>query len=267
MIRYAGRSETGCVRDINEDNLYMNGKIRSPEQESFEENGQCSDDKSCLFAVCDGIGGAACGEEASLLVVQQLSNWEDQSRSEDLLDQCVLDINAAVCREFHIQEGAGPGTTFAALLLEEDVCSVCNVGDSRVYLLREGELVQLSRDHTQAQQMIDSGLISQEDARFLRQRHVLTQYIGVPEQEFVLSPHLASKLPLQFDDRFLLCSDGLYEMMSEEDILPLLEAGSPQEAADRLTGAALDRGGRDNVTVIVVEVTEGNDSSRRRRDE
>lgn len=256
MIWYAGRSETGLVRNHNEDNLFLNGSSREPDRDSFSCAGKSEEKGRTILAVCDGIGGGRCGEAASAAAVKFLGE-EWASVAHDDLRQMILAVNASVCRELGIREGVEIGTTFTGLLLEGSRFSTWNVGDSRVYLLREERLRRLTKDHTQAQHMLDQGMISGPEADIIPARHVLTQYIGVPEEDFILSPQITGPAEIRPGDRLLLCSDGAYEMIGESCMRDLLmEKNNPEAAAEALMQAALTAGGNDNITVIVADIGE-----------
>ena len=125
------------------------------------------------------------------------------------------------------------------------------VGDSRIYMMRSGMLQQISKDHTIVQQMVDSGAITKEEARTHKRRHILSQNIGIFPDELIIEPHFAEPIELKEGDVFPLCSDGLTDMVSDDAIRTIL---ANNEDAEGLVAAALENGGRDNVTVIVIKV-------------
>ena len=254
IIQYSGQTETGRIRNHNEDNLYVEGYVRELSQECFACEGKCTTENTATFAVCDGISGARSGEIASFIVAKRLVNTTLPD-SPDGIAQLIQTINNEVCSQLGIREGQEAGTTFTGLQLQDAQFTVWNVGDSRVYLLRDGRLYQLTEDHTHAQQMLKAGFISKESAKTDPARHVLTQYIGVPEEDCLLSPDIHFRVGLKQGDRFLLCTDGLYEMVSVPEIMAILQTGDNANATvDHLVHEALDAGGKDNITVILVDV-------------
>ena len=139
----------------------------------------------------------------------------------------------------------------AALYIDEGRAVACNIGDSRIYMMRSGMLQQISKDHTIVQQMVDSGAITKEEARTHKRRHILSQNIGIFPDELIIEPHFAEPIELKEGDVFPLCSDGLTDMVSDDVIRTIL---ANNEDAEGLVAAALENGGRDNVTVIVIKV-------------
>lgn len=155
------------------------------------------------------------------------------------------------------------GTTLTALYLDQGKAICCNVGDSRCYFMRAGALRQLSADHTEAQQMVNMGILSPEQARKSKSWHKLTQHLGIFPEEFVIEPHFGPPLVLKSGDVFLLCSDGLTDMAADEQIAEILNTGkNAEQTADALVKLALSQGGRDNVTALVLKVREEREHKR-----
>lgn len=242
----------GRVRSNNEDNYYLQGEIRQDVDQLNTRAQFVGTDACTLFAVADGMGGEAQGEFASLTAVKSL-------RACAMEQVCVTATrsinraNALICREMD-RIGRRMGTTLAALYIDAGKAVACNVGDSRVYLLRDGSLTQLSTDHSQVQQMIDLGILSPEDARTHPNRHMLTQHLGIREEEMILQPAFSEELELKSGDIFLLCSDGLTDMVDDDAIQTALSSGTPEYQVQTLVEQALAAGGRDNVTVLVATV-------------
>lgn len=264
-INSAAATNVGRVRGNNEDNFYLCGQYR---EDTDTKNcaavwsGQC---ESSLFGVCDGMGGAQYGELASLIAVQTMAKY-DASFKNDCLD-CVLEANALVCDEINRHGGSRIGTTFAALHISGDTARICNIGDSRIYFMRGGEFKQLSVDHTQAQMLVRQGILSPEAAQTHRSRHVLTQHIGIFPDEMIIEPYMPEPMKLLEGDSFLLCSDGLTDMVSDAQIEEIMRSGlGPEVTADLLVDHALRGGGKDNVTVLLVSIStlpDGDKSSSR----
>lgn len=244
----------GCVRGNNEDNYFLAGQIRqSVEQLNTQARFEGANEQ-VLFAVADGMGGEAKGEFASLAAVQTLSSCNLEKGKTGIL-RCFSKANAIICREID-QIGCKMGTTLATLCIDGTNAFVCNIGDSRVYLLRDRALAQISVDHTQVQQMVDLGFLTPEEARTHPQRHILTQHLGIHEENMIIQPALSETLQIQRGDTFLLCSDGLTDMVDDETICSILEHGTPEQQTRTLIEQALRNGGKDNVTAVVVQIAE-----------
>jgi len=213
-----------------------------------------------VAAVADGMGGHSAGEVASAIAIEELAAlgergpWENETAATDDLKQAILRANrrirgmAASDRKLN-----GMGTTLVALLQDGDMVHVANVGDPRGYLLRQGELSQVTVDHSLVQELVDDGRLSPEDAERHPQRSVITRALGIdPEVEFDLFTY-----KLQVGDRLLLCSDGLSDVVEPTQIRNvLLRVRSPQKAARQLITVANEQGGPDNITVIVVDAVD-----------
>jgi serine/threonine protein phosphatase PrpC len=205
-----------------------------------------------LVAVADGMGGHAHGAWASSSICQALAAMP---LSSDLHMACetTADILAAV--NDHIvaegtRSGGTIGSTVVAMLFGDDRWACLWAGDSRAYLLRHGGIRQLSRDHSQVEELVTAGLVTREQARDHPLGNVVTRAIGV-------APGLALDVveeAIQPGDRFLLCSDGLNKVMADDEIAQIAERGGAQAACDTLLRVTLDRGAPDNITVVLVEI-------------
>lgn len=242
----------GALRQENQDNLFINGAWRD-DLAKQELQIFCDAAEEGIYAVCDGMGGEHFGEKASLLAAQSLKDVSVQDfydRGSDYLRE----MNQGICHLMR-QRHARIGTTFVGLTVIGERARVINVGDSRAYLLRDGELVKLSHDHTQTQRLLDMGLVTPKQAMTHPDRHRLTQHLGIFPEEMIIEPYVCDLPALQQKDLFLLCSDGLTDMLSNEEIAHFLERPSKlPEKADGLYRAAMARGGRDNITVLLVYV-------------
>jgi PPM family protein phosphatase len=210
-----------------------------------------------VAAVADGMGGHSAGEVASAIAIEELAAlrdrgpWEHETAATDDLKQAILRANRRI-REMAASDRKlnGMGTTLVALLEDGDLVHLANIGDSRGYLLRQGELSQVTVDHSLVQELVDDGRLSPEDAERHPQRSVITRALGIePEVEFDLFTY-----KLQIGDRLLLCSDGLSDVVEPTQIRNvLLRVRNPQRAARQLVAVANEQGGPDNITVIVVD--------------
>lgn len=229
-FRVGARTDVGRVREGNEDSFMA----RLP-----------------LLAVADGMGGHQGGEVASKLALETLKKAAD---GQVALVEVVHQANRAVFDKAAQDPGlAGMGTTLTVFLVEGNTLRLAHVGDSRAYLLRDGQLQQITRDHTVVQRMVDEGRITAPEAQIHPQRSILTRALGVDQD---IQVDQASIEP-QPGDRLLLCSDGLTGMIDEEVILGILtQEQDPQAASDELVEAANQAGGQDNVTAVVVDVAQ-----------
>ena len=222
------------------------GKVRSRNEDSYLVQPQ-----SGIWAVADGMGGEQSGDVASATVIAALQSIEPPGSAADLLAACedrVLRANSRL-RAIASERGAAVvGTTIAVLLAFDSHYACVWSGDSRIYRVRDGEIAQLSRDHTTVQELIDRGVLTPDEARAWPERHVITRAIGVYDEPELEMEHGA----LRPGDIFVLCSDGLTAHVSDEEILDCVASHLSQQACDALIALTLGRGALDNVTVIVV---------------
>ena len=226
----ASGSDIGRVRHINEDAF-----LDSQEQR--------------LWVVADGMGGQSRGDYASSAVVEQLRAFPRQiSVLANLQDmESRLQVAHEKCRTAFRKHR--PGTTVAAMLAHGNYCFLLWAGDSRIYRLRGGELEQLTQDHSQAQEQYARGALTEQELANHHSAHVLTRSVGA-HRNLRLDMHYS---PVQGGDRYLLCSDGLYNPVEFGEICAAMGQGSPEEAFKSLVNLALERGGRDNITAIIVD--------------
>jgi protein phosphatase len=223
------------------------GRVRSENEDSFIVNPDVG-----LWAVADGIGGHEDGKFASQTVVDQLGTTGRAISPGDLLARAEDRLVRAnhILRDAAHQRGVTMGSTVAALLIHGRYYSVAWSGDSRVYLVRGGQIRMLSSDHNEARELMDKGILTQEEARRWPRRNVITRAVGVhddPNVEVVRGE-------LAENDQFVLCSDGLTNHVSDADILAHLQGRQAQTACDALIETTLERGATDNVTVVAVKL-------------
>lgn len=228
---YGSRTEIGNVREHNEDSL----TVLPP-----------------LFAVADGMGGHEAGEVASEITINTLNDLAPQSADAEALARAVVAANLNVIKAPSQGVGReGMGTTLTAAILEKERLVIAQVGDSRAYLLHNGSLQQLTRDHSLMADMIEAGQLTEAEARVHPNRSVITRAIGS-------DPHMQPdlyELNVETGDRLLLCSDGICGMIEDHEIASIMrQASSAQSCADQLVEAALAAGGFDNATAVVVDV-------------
>ena len=254
IVYGAVMNHKGRVRGNNEDNFYLNGSLmqRNKMDEGAVLSGSCQD-KVQLYAVCDGMGGTDCGEDASYRAVSEISRKKSEHGS--LMDSRKLTdtlskISEQIRQEAR-QKNQKSGTTIAMIVIKGGCVLLANVGDSRIYRLRSQRLEQVSLDHSKVQRMISMGMITPEQAKTDPGRHAITQYLGMPP-EVGISPYIVTDECLE-NDVYLLCSDGLTDMVENDQIEAVLkDTANPEKAVQELVKTALKNGGRDNVTVMVL---------------
>lgn len=233
-IEAAGDTHVGRVRSRNEDAIFVGETV---------------------FVVADGMGGAAGGQVASSTAVESLaeldgSRFQDQREAEEAMRTAVEDANRAVRRTADGDPGLeGMGTTVTAVMVDGDDVYVGHVGDSRAYLLRDGQLRQLTHDHSLVQQLVDMGQLTEEEAANHPQAAAITRAVGLSLE---LDVDVDTVEPVA-GDRLLLCSDGLTRVVDDDGIRECLAAHpEPGEAADALIDDSNERGGPDNISVVVL---------------
>jgi len=267
QISCGALTHPGSVRTNNEDHFLVARLAKSMQicQSSLAATGQTnfSEEDGYLMVVADGMGGAAAGERASALAVTSVKDYalntlkwflhvgrKDESallgelqKSLEIADKTVVDEGEANARFY------GMGTTLTMAYSVATDLYIAHAGDSRAYLLRDGRLEQITKDHTLVQLMISGGVISAEDAKNHARRNIVTNVIGGPNAGVHAEIH---KVRVQEGDILLICSDGLTEPVADDRIAEVLNAEpDPEAAARRLIDLALENGGPDNVTAIV----------------
>lgn len=232
--RSGTRTDVGAVRSVNEDAL-----IALPQ--------------AGLWAVADGMGGHEVGDVASRMIIESLSQLESFERLSDFVDQVeetVLDVNRQILDYADVMlDNATMGSTLVALLIRGRVGVCLWAGDSRLYRLRNHQLTQLSRDHSHVQELVEMGVITPEEAINHPHSNVITRAVGVEEDAFVD----ITVFNTQIGDTFLLCSDGLYNTVNDNEIASVLNKRDTQQMAEELVSISLARGAPDNVSVVVVK--------------
>ena len=206
-----------------------------------------------LFGVADGMGGHKAGDVASRMAVEQVGEMlKDQRPAPELLRSAIERANSRIFQaQLEDESLHGMGTTMTVIWEDEDRVLLGHVGDSRAYLLRNGQIAQISQDHSMVAELVRCGELTEEEARVHPYRNIITRAVGtgflvtvdVTEQE---------KLP---GDVYLICSDGLSEYVEPEQMRRVLLSRSLEEAADTMLQMALDGGGRDNISLVLAEVT------------
>lgn len=236
-LRFQARTDKGLVRSNNEDSYLAHEKSR-------------------LFAVCDGLGGHAAGEIASRIAIETLEERVHGGAPEAtrILHEAIEEANRKILRDQQVNSGhLGMGTTLSALWIpspDESKAWIAHIGDSRVYRLREGELSQLTEDHSPVYRLFKEGTLSKDQIRMHPQKNLIERSLGLTTAVQCDIFRVAT-LPA---DRYLLCTDGLSDCMSDAEISAVLQTPEWGDIAPSLIHGALSRGGFDNITVVIVEV-------------
>jgi serine/threonine protein phosphatase PrpC len=252
VIRCAGVSDVGQKRTSNEDRWFC-----------LPESG--------LAVVADGMGGKLFGEIASQMAVdiithhvrkdlpksaQKLDRFAQSCMAVNLVDEWIRDANTQIYLKGHTPDGpfGGMGTTLVCVLALDRQMVMAHVGDSRCYRLRKGTLKQLTDDHSLVASQVKSGHLTAAEAREASHKNIITRAIGTAEH---VKPDVVT-IPVENRDLFLLCSDGLTDMVTDADLARLMGSTRPlQERAQEMVDLANDRGGRDNITAVLVEYRDG----------
>ena len=250
MVEWAVLSDIGTNRQTNEDSYLVD-----PEKQ--------------LYVVADGMGGQAAGEVASKLAVSVISDFIENAEKpseltwpfgynvsllyqHNVLKTAILLANSRVLQKAEqMEKDAGMGTTLVAVWVQQQTAHYSHVGDCRLYLLKKGELAQLTEDHTLVQEQLNRGIITQEEMEHHALRHVVTKSIGGRENVELE----VKELPLAVGDQLLLCSDGLSSSLGNEDISRILQSEADLKiACEQLIRSALEAGSQDNITAVLLRL-------------
>jgi len=255
-------------RSNNEDNFFLNGVILQRDMQN--QGGKCETefvDGTQIFAVCDGMGGAAFGEEASLLAVESLKNYKaicPQPDSSGNIGKLFRQISNGINRmaDSRGMRAGDSGSTIAMLALRDRCFRTAHIGDSRVYRFRDNVLERLTIDHSQVQMLIDAGQLEPENAWRHPLKNVITMHLGMPDIPGGLRPDVSKRYELRQGDKFLVCSDGLTDAVRDEVIAEIMARDeSAAQSAEALVQRALAeaeglRIAADNITVVRINVKE-----------
>lgn len=239
------KSDIGCLRKSNEDSA----AVVSPPDDRLRRT------KGTLAVVADGMGGHTAGEVASRIATDVLghSYYASDADPAEALAEGVREANRAIHEaSLHNGELRGMGTTCTAIAIVDHSAVYAHVGDSRLYLIRSGRIYQLSEDHSLVMKMVRDGVLTVDEAREHPERNVILRALG--RQLEVEVSRWEQPLPVNGGDRFLLCSDGLYDLVSDDEIATIVSGYSSSEGCSRLIDLARERGAPDNVSVCLVGV-------------
>ena len=230
-MNWVSRTHVGNVRPTNQDTVILGQN---------------------LYGVADGMGGHLAGDIASRMTGELLTEaLKGLQPRTDTLTQCISDINAQVfSRQLSDETLRGMGTTLTVMWEGPESVFLAHIGDSRAYLLRNGDFRQITRDHSMVAELVREGLLTEEEAAVHPYRHMITRAVGT-DPAVEADVEAVDKVP---GDRWLLCSDGLSGCVPNAEMAEILAQYSLQEAADRLLQLALTRGGQDNITLVLTEV-------------
>lgn len=243
----ASLTDVGCQRSNNEDS-YLYWEPNSDQE--FRRKGR-------LAIVADGMGGYEGGQEASRLAVETVRDAYDNGFDRDPQQALISAFETAhtSIQQYAIEhtEFQGMGTTCTALSIVGHQLFFAHVGDSRLYLVRPDLISRLTRDHSYVSRLVESGIVRSEDAESHPQRHILTAALGSGREVVPDSPLLP--VALEEGDTLVLCTDGLWSLVGEQEIASAVRSGSPAESCQTLVNLALERGGPDNVTILVLRIS------------
>lgn len=247
FIKYCCVNLKGGMRKTNQDNFYIQDKYRKSNEPDIDlvYSGEfCSSDNE-IIAVYDGMGGESCGEIASLIAASETAKYNNNNDNGKIVLKNLCNyLNFQVCGYAQKNNISCMGTTAAIIKFEKSQIFICNLGDSRIYRIRQGSIKQISKDH-----ILES---------FTMGKPPLTQFLGMPVNEAEIEPYIATGEYVS-GDRYLLCSDGITDMLSDDDILKIVfNAEDVNSGAKELVSQALQNGGTDNITAILCEIEDDN---------
>ena len=239
-MNMSARTDKGQVRSVNEDNFYV------------------SDGDFTYLVVADGMGGHKGGQTASKMAIENVkmflceSRMKNNANIKEALLQCVENVNLAIYKKASLDdELAGMGTTLVILYKDRDTAYIANVGDSRCYLVRDGNIKQITKDHSVVQELFDKGKIERKDMRTHPNKNMITRAVGT---NFSVKCDIY-ELSIEKNDGFILCSDGLSNMLEDEEILnAYMNSSDTEDCVDKLIKKANEAGGTDNITVIAAKL-------------
>ena len=240
-IHFACISHIGNVRSINQDNFICNGHYMENDESKIEFPlcGTKTSKENSVFGIFDGMGGEECGEIASYIASKDAVDIKIGKDPTADLTQFCHKANHDICDYAALNEVSAMGTTAAMLVFADKEIALCNIGDSKIFRLYDGSLEQISKDHVAVS--------------VFGVKPPLSQNLGIPPTELVIDPYLA-RGEYNNGDIYLICSDGLTDMVTTEEISEVLKPGSIEKSIETLLSKALESGGKDNITIILLEV-------------
>lgn len=249
-------SDVGKIRENNEDNFYCD-HIGYRKEKNFTFMKSVNRISRGIFAVCDGMGGEAYGEEASRIAVETLEQLSGEINSalpeklHDAVNNYADEANRRICEMVEEKRCKRSGSTLAMVCMVGEYVYAFNIGDSRVYFFSDGKIKQITEDQTLAMRKLKANIYTEEEARNSPDSHKITSFLGVDDRRIGL--HSLKYEPFEMGNgKILICSDGLTDMCSDEEIAEILSSDS-ENYAELLVKKALENGGKDNVTCVVIQ--------------
>lgn len=257
-------THNGKVRDRNEDNYSINGIVK-PVETNVSTYKTTLDNDCLLVELCDGMGGEANGEIASKIAVDasrklfyQLKKSEETD-IKSVVNEYVNNVNKQICDMLENSKCSRGGSTLALVCIKENMVYPFSLGDSRIYIYRNGHLIQISEDHTLAMKKYKANIYTMEEAALSPDSHKLTLFLGVDSKGLGLNAVAYEPFEIMVDDVMLLCSDGMYDMCTNDEISTIIEQNL-DNSSDELVNLALSNGGIDNVTCLLIRCFQGDNS-------
>jgi protein phosphatase len=247
-------------RKNNQDNFMLSGVYAELAHDAFAHRAERDSDRPFFAAVCDGMGGESSGERASYIGCKTLSAacgvlTDDFSANKQIVTKAVLTANDRLCEVIRSGETGRMGSTVVAVLIQNDLLYYTNLGDSRLYFLRDGKLIRMTKDHTEGQMMVDAGVLTPEQLLTHPSRNKLNRHLGIMPEEMRLECPVYKDVALLPGDRLLIASDGVFGVLSEPEMTVILSGSAPaEEKAAQLVDLAYRNGSKDNMTAFVIEV-------------
>lgn len=258
-ISAAAVTKTGRRRN-NQDNFLLNGKFAPADHDVMSVKYETNTKKPILAAVCDGMGGEASGERASFVACEELAKASaaltaDAGTNKRTVKSAILHANKRLCDIMQEEQAGRMGSTVIAVLLYDDTLFYTNLGDSRIYLLRDGKLIQITKDHTEGRSMVEAGVLTEEQLKTHPSRNKLNRHLGIFPEEMQLECAVYEDASLRAGDKILLVSDGVFGAVEETVMKRILaEKTSAEERAAKLVDTAFESGSKDNMTAMVMDV-------------
>lgn len=237
-IEYWCASHIGNVRRINQDNISYDGKFLKPTHKNIFVKGKKKLDRNILFGVFDGIGGGEFGELASYIAARKASELRMNNDVPLVLSNFCKNVNKDICDYAKSNDISSMGTTAALLVFAKDEIVLCNIGDSKIFRINNGNIEQISNDHVE---ISPYGM-----------KPLLSQYLGISSDELIIEPYLARGK--YNNDIYIICSDGLTDMLTKDEIIEIVNTNNCENIINKLLEKALEKGGKDNISIIVCNV-------------
>lgn len=258
QYKISAGTHIGNIREKNEDNFFVNGVYKERKENKFSYDGLLLQKELCVIGIFDGMGGLGNGDKASYIAVKILDKYFEFIKKKRVifdLDFVLRKINKCICQEID-KSSEKMGSTAVLLFCKNGRVQISNIGDSRAYLYRNKTFKQISVDHTEQNSMlrIQEQLGIAKTINIPDSRNTLTQHLGIQEDEFILEPTDSEVIRIQKKDIYLLCSDGLTGMLKDVEISDVLSKDIDlQNKKKLLIQKAMQVGGKDNITVVLIE--------------